>query len=27
VAWLHRQQAGVQVMLGETERALLTFGE
>ncbi len=27
LAWLHRQQAGVRVMLGETERALLTFEE
>lgn len=27
LAWLHRQQAGVRVMLGETERALLALGE
>ncbi|MCP5157902.1 MAG: hypothetical protein H6975_00585 [Gammaproteobacteria bacterium] len=27
LAWLHRQQAGVRVMLGETERALLAFSE
>lgn len=27
LAWLHRQQAGVRVMLGETERALLLFDE
>ncbi len=27
LAWLHRQQAGVRVMLGETERALLTLDE
>ncbi|MCU0592780.1 MAG: hypothetical protein MUC57_15065 [Desulfobacterales bacterium] len=26
-AWLQRQQAGVLVMLNETERALLAFGE
>jgi len=25
LAWLHRQQAGVRVMLGETERALLAL--
>ncbi len=27
LAWLHRQQAGVRVMLGETERALLALAE
>ena len=27
LAWLHRQQAGVRVMLGETERALLALEE
>ncbi|HRY16701.1 MAG: hypothetical protein KDJ22_18060 [Candidatus Competibacteraceae bacterium] len=27
LAWLHRQQAGVMVALGETERALLAFDE
>jgi chromosome segregation ATPase len=27
LAWLYRQQAGVRVILGETERALLTFDE
>ena len=27
LAWLHRQQAGVMVTLGETERALLAFDE
>lgn len=27
LAWLHRQHAGVLVVLGETERALLAFGE
>lgn len=25
LAWLHRQQAGVRVLLGETERALLAL--
>lgn len=27
LAWLHRQQAGVRVILGETERGLLGFDE
>lgn len=27
LAWLHRQHAGVLVVLGETERALLAFDE
>lgn len=27
LAWLHRQRAGVMVVLGETERALLAFDE
>lgn len=27
LAWLYRQQAGVRVVLGETERALLAFDE
>ncbi|MCB1778331.1 MAG: hypothetical protein KDI50_12935 [Candidatus Competibacteraceae bacterium] len=27
LAWLHRQQAGVMVTLGETERALLASDE
>ena len=27
LAWLHRQQAGVLAVLGETERALLALGE
>ena len=27
LAWLHRQQAGMRVMLGETERALLALAE
>ena len=27
LAWLHRQQAGARVMLGETERALLAMDE
>lgn len=27
LAWLHRRQAGVLAVLGETERALLVLGE
>ncbi len=27
LAWLHRQRAGAQVLLGETERALLTLND
>lgn len=27
LAWLHRQQAGVRVVLGETERALLALDD